>query len=194
MTNIIHPLAWPVQRPRTRRPEAAAFRQRGKLVLFEQGVQRVVLELSRVTATNVTITSNKAPRGFSWLGLSEDTGAAVYFRLNGNPHCLSCDRWDRIADNLCAIAKHCEAIRGQVRWGVADLTQIFAGFKELPAPAAQKPWWTVLGFAQRPASRAEIVVKYHELARLHHPDKDTGNVALMQEINAAYETGLAATP
>lgn len=201
MTNIIHPLAWPVQRPRTRHPSGAAFSRRGKLVSFEQGVQRLALELSRFSATDVTITSNRPARGFAGVfavfvnidGVI-DPGVAVYFRLNRTPHCLSCDRWDRPADNLCAIAKHLEAVRGQLRWGAADVVQIFAGFKELTPPAAEKPWWQTLGFPVQPTSRAEIVVKFQELALRHHPDRAGGNLELFKEISAAYETGLETTP
>jgi hypothetical protein len=200
MTNIVHPLAWPVQRPRTPtfKTSAANFSKRRRPVSFEQGVQRVSLELSRFSATAVTVTSNRPPRGladfFRRATGIDDPGVAVYFRLNGSsPHCLSCDRWDRTPDNLCAIAKHLEAIRGQLRWGAADVVQIFAGFKEIEPGPAGKPWWAVLGFDAWPASRAEIVVRYHELARQHHPDRG-GNAAVMQEINVAYETGIEQTP
>jgi hypothetical protein len=191
-----------VQRPRTpafqRSP--GAFKYRRKLVSFEQGAQRVALELARFSATAVTITSNRAPRGFADLFRTmvgaDDPGVAVYFRLNGTAsHCLSCDRWDRAPDNLCAIAKHLEAIRGQLRWGAADVVQIFDGFKEkLPAQAAAKPWWHVLGFPVAPTSRSLVVEKFQELALRHHPDRPGGNLELFQEISAAYETGLEATP
>lgn len=202
MTNIVFPLAWPVQRPRTRSPGAAAFHKRGKLVSFEQGVQRLALELSRFSATDVTITSNRPARGFvgilsAFVNIDGviDPGVAVYFRLNSSPHCLSCDRWDRPADNLCAIAKHLEAIRGQLRWGAADVVQIFEGFKErLTAQAAEKPWWVVLGFPVAPTSRSLVVEKFQELALRHHPDRPGGNLELFKEISAAYETGLEATP
>jgi hypothetical protein len=193
--NFAHPLAWPIQRPRTREPVAAIFRQRGRPVNFDQGAARVALELSRFQASGVVVTSDRPPRGLASIWApSADPGVAVYFRLNGNPHCLSCDRWDRIPDNLCAIAKHLEAIRGQLRWGAADVTQIFAGFKEIaPAAAAERPWWVVLGFAQRPTSRTDLVLKYQELALRHHPDRG-GDAEVMKSINVAYECGLEDLP
>ena len=170
------------------------------MVSFEQGIARVALELSRFSATDVTITSNRSNPLATLLGFLQgaDVGAAVYFRLPSGTRlrCFACDRWDRVPDNLCAIAKHLESIRGQLRWGVATIEQSFEGFAaELPAAAAQKPWWVVLGFAEPPKSRAEIVVKYHDLCHLHHPDKrpaDGGE--LFKEIAAAYKTGLEATP
>src|SRR5262249_31741204 len=64
---------------------------------------------------------------------SYDVGAAVYFSLNKKPYCLPCDRWNRLPDNLAAIAAHLEAMRGMDRWGVGSIEQAFAGYKALPA-------------------------------------------------------------
>ncbi len=117
-----------------------------------------------------------------------DPGVAVYFRLRNLPHAIACDKWTRVSDNLTAIAKHIDAIRGQLRWGCATVDQVFAGFKALPAVGERRPWWTVLGFETPPPDFGPVERKRDELARRHHPDRG-GNVNQMAEINAAYDEG-----
>ena len=181
-----YPLQWPIGRKRTRDPARATFHERGRPLSFSAARDRLLYELDRVDATHVVISSNATGRSFFG---PADQGVAVYFRLGGNAHCLSCDRWDRIPDNLAAIAKHCEAIRGQVRWGVADVAQAYAGFKTLPAVP---PWWRVLGFERPPAAEL-LASRFRELAQKFHPDRPGGSHDKMAEISAAYETGLAET-
>lgn len=180
------PLRWPIGRPQTRHQHPAAFRSGSSLVSVDTGRNRLLDELGRLRAANVVITMNRSAR--------EPAGVAVYFDLlvrpSGarKPHCLSCDRWTRNGDNLTAIAKHIEAIRGQLRWGAADVEQMLAGFKELPA---QAPWWSVLGFAGPPNHDA-LRIRFRELAQRWHPDRPTGDPVKMAEISAAYEVGLTA--
>ena len=191
-----YPLAWPVGRPRSKSRAPAAFRDGAgtgaRLVSIEVGVRRLMNELRRFNATNVVISTNIKPtlsgRPSRETPDRDDPGAAVYFRLDGRPHAMSCDRWSRVADNLAALAAHVEATRGQLRWGCADVAQVFAGFRELPAVGQKKPWWTVLGFKEAPASSDLIERKRDELARLHHPDFG-GNPNQMAEINAAVDEG-----
>jgi hypothetical protein len=182
-----YPLQWPVGRKRTRDPAPASFHERGRPLSFAAARERLLYELDRVNATQVVISSNAAGRSFFG---AADQGVAVYFRLVGNAHCLSCDRWDRIPDNLAAIAKHCEAIRGQLRWGAADVEQAYAGFKSLPAVL---PWWRVLVFEQPPGAADLVAKRFRELAQKFHPDRPGGSHDKMAEISAAYETGLAET-
>lgn len=112
---------------------------------------------------------------------------AVYFRLKGEPRVLACDRWDRVADNMAALAAHIDAMRGQLRWGVGSLEQAFAGYKALPAMPASRPWYEVLGVSEG-ASLGQIDDARRELLRKHHPDVG-GNANLAAEINAAHAEG-----
>jgi hypothetical protein len=190
-----YPLAWPIGRPRSKDREQAAFSHRGQLVDISEGVRRLLRELERFGATNVVISSNVKPtlsgRPSRETPEGNDPGVAVYFRLERAPHAMACDKWNRVADNLAAIAAHIEAARGQLRWGCASAAQAFAGFRELPAVGERKPWWVVLGFAQPPNSFLLLARKRDELARLHHPDLG-GNPHQMAEINAAYDEGCKA--
>lgn len=99
---------------------------------------------------------------------------------------LACDKWDRCADNMVALAKHVEAIRGQLRWGVGSLEQAFGGYRALPAVAAKRQWWEVLGVAAH-ASTAEVEAKRIALLDKCHPDRGGGDVGRAQEINVAWD-------
>jgi len=137
-----------------------------------------------VISTNIPTRKDGLP--FSNVREPEDRGVAVYFMLDGNqPHCLACDKWDRVADNLAAIAAHIDAIRGQARWGVGDLAQAFAGYKQLPAAEARKSWWTLLGFKEPPTTLEVAEAKWKTLIARYHPDVG-GNANQAAEINAAF--------
>ena len=188
-----YPLQWPVERPRTRYRKSALFKQNNRALAVNSALVRLRDELDMLGATRVVVSTaiqiRKADGEPAIRQQITDVGAACYFRLEGNPHCLACDKWDRIADNIAAIAKHVGAIRGQVRWGVGDLVQAFAGYKLLPAAEIKKPWWQVLTFADAPPSYTDVAEKYEVLARKHHPDRAGGSMNaysnLMAEINAA---------
>ncbi len=189
------PLSWPLGRPRTpsQNRQGAAFRRGADRLSVTDGVRRLLAELDRFGAEQVVISSNVKPTlsgtpSRETPATGNDPGVAVYFRLKGQPHAMSCDKWNRVADNLAALAAHIEAIRGQLRWGCADVAQVFAGFRALSAVGAKKPWWTVLGFPVPPASVDVIERKRDELARLHHPDRG-GNPNQMAEINSAFDEG-----
>jgi hypothetical protein len=96
-----------------------------------------------------------------------DRGAAVYFTLKGQQMCFACDRWDCVADNIQAIRKTIEALRGIERWGTGDMVQqAFNGFVALPAPPSA---WKVLG-VKPGASWTEINEAYREKAKKAHSD------------------------
>lgn len=206
--NESYPLSWPVgwprsptstrakfgtvQRVRSKYNAELTYRQRSSATVAD-GRDRLLDELRRLGATDVVISTNirtrldGQPTGRS--AEPPDSGAAVYFRLKGEPRVLACDKWDRVADNLVALAKHIEAVRGQVRWGVGSLEQAFGGYKALPAVGAKRQWWEILALPQT-ASRAEIDRKRTELLRRHHPDVG-GSHTMAAEINAAYAEAIA---
>ncbi len=188
-----YPLAWPVGRPRAAVRERAKFgRARAgglapRLLTVPEGRDRVLDELERFKARDVIISSN-----FSGMSRAEpkDPGVAVYFRLpngagaGGGLHCFACDKWDRLADNLAAVAAHVEALRGQLRWGVGDVAAAFAGYKALPAMGAVRPWWELLAVS-KDATTEQIKARFKLLASQHHPDRG-GNPHQMAELSAAY--------
>ncbi len=116
-----------------------------------------------------------------------DPGIAVYWQEGKRRRCIAVDRYDRLADNLAAIAATLEAMRAIERHGGAEiLDRAFTGFTALPAP---EQWFQVLGVSAT-ATRAEIDAAYRRLAAVHHPDRG-GDAHQMARINGAREEGLA---
>lgn len=182
-----YPLSWPVGVPRTPLPSRSAFDRERSLIIARTSLAD---ELRRLGAGEITLSTNIELRQdglpYSNRRQPEDKGAAVYFKLKGKDYCFPCDRWDRVEDNVYAIAKHIEAMRGQQRWGVGSVEQQFRGYQALPAPEHQKAWWEVFGCS---ADTPINVVKdtFKRLAFAHHPDSATGNTEMMALINSAYD-------
>lgn len=193
MSDRRYPLSWPSAKPRTPdyRRTPAAFRDAKRKVGMVTATNRLQVELDAIGATGVILSTNVElrldgrPRGNE--ANLFDPGAALYFTLKGREIALACDKWDRVADNIVAIAKHIEALRGQDRWGVGTIEQAFAGYEALPAP---EQWWQVLDIPAE-ASPERIQQRYRELARRAHPDTG-GSEAAMARLNAARDAGLKA--
>lgn len=195
-----YPVAWPAGRPRTPahdRKEALWRDGRGR-VNFDVAVGRLRSQVNAITpagrnwrvleqtlSTNFELRNDGRPRRDR--GAPSDPSVAFYFELDDQPHVLACDRWSTVADNIAAIAAHIEALRGQERWGVADMKQAFAGHVALPAP---EQWWQVLGISQHAGAEA-ITRAYRDLARKAHPDQG-GSDAAMARLNSARDRGLQA--
>lgn len=190
-------LLWPKGRPRTSAQDrkAALFRQEGSPLTFDRARRRLLETVYMITrngqnwrvlemvlTTNIRVTQSGArDRNFSQRE-PDDVGVAFYFELDGKPHVLACDRWDTVAGNIGAIDAHIEALRGQERWGVADLRQAFAGHVALPPP---DPWWAVLG-VPRACSLADAAAAFRRLSKSAHPDAG-GQRAEWDRLNAAYD-------
>lgn len=119
----------------------------------------------------------------SWSGL--DPGVAVYWQDGKRRRCMAIDRYNRLPDNLGAIAATIESMRAIERHGGAEiLDRAFTGFVALPAP---EQWFTILGVSVH-ATRAHIEDAYRRLAMKHHPDRG-GTQEEMARINAARDEG-----
>lgn len=186
-----YPLSWPSGWKRTElyKRKRASFRSRGGALTMAAAIQRLSGELGRLNAAGEILSTNVETRldGLPRSGQPEptDPGAAVYFTLKGKPRCLACDTWDRVADNVAAIAQHIDALRRIDRYGVGTMEQAFAGYAALPSAAGS--WFVVLEFAEPPKTWAEVEARHTELAKRHHPDRG-GNVETMMKINAARDT------
>lgn len=191
-----YPLQWPAGKPRTVTRKRAAFGthdHRGKKSLtITEALVRLQNELDRLGANNYVISSNLITRldGLPRSGQAkpQDPGVALYFQLKNKPHCMPCDTFDRASDNIAAIAKHIEATRAIERYGVATMSEMFAGFVALPAPGAPRPWWEVLG-VPRNADREAINAAFRAKAKSAHSDTG-GSDAAMTTLNVARDAGL----
>jgi hypothetical protein len=180
-----YPLSWPVGWKRTlayqRKNSTFAERSLAKARDFVLSEVRLLKGRNVVISTNVILRLDGLPK--SGQKAPVDPGAAVYFNLNGQPKVLACDKWRSVEDNLWAIGKHIEAIRGQERWGVGTIDQAFMGYEALPAPKVG--WWEVLGVDQN-ASIEEVQTAYRNKAKTAHPDAGGNNDEFLR-IQAAWE-------
>jgi hypothetical protein len=189
-----YPLTWPQGWPRKKsyQRSRAKFSTSGRVLSVMDGIQRVLLELERLgVKRDDLVISTDIPTRLDGLPRSDrsvaDPGVAVYWRKGKDTRCMAIDRYDRVADNLAAIAATLEAMRAIERHGGAEiLDRAFTGFVALPAP---EQWWQVLGVAEN-ATGEEIDAAWRRLAARHHPDRG-GDNAQMARINAARDQGHA---
>lgn len=179
------PLEWPPGRTRTLawHVRRAPFGAR----TIPQAAAKLERELRLLGAQGARMTCNPPPRRDS-KAQPQDRAVAVWFRLKGGELVLCCDTWDRVEDNVHAIALYIEATRGQARWKVASVEEALHGFLALPCAAPL--WWQVLGVPAG-ASLAEAEAAYRERARHAHPDAAGGNADEMVALNAARDAARA---
>jgi hypothetical protein len=206
------PLQWPTWKPR-RLPAQRKSANFGKSesrgnwnakvsLTVRDSIMRLQRQCDTLGARYVVISTNVEPRldGLPRSDRSEpsDPGVALYFDLSGKPHCMPCDTFDRVADNIAAIAGHIEAQRKIERYGVVSLAEAFSGFMSLPAPETgpvKRPWRTVLGFKSTfpndALDESMIDFMFKQAAKKAHPDTG-GTDEAMAEVNAAREEALEA--
>lgn len=215
-----YPLTWPGGWRRTKREDrttsrfgrrvsdaALGYRPIRKLTLA--GARDLLMaelrhaaddENAIVISTNIPVRNDGLPRSGS-SPKRDDPGVAVYFRVNGRDVAMACDKFFEVPDNLAAIAKTLEAMRSIKRWGAHELLdRAFHGFQALPPgtppPPEERPWWEVLNLPKEVASlkdgagRRLIKLSRDALAMQFHPDKTTGDIEKMAEVNRAYEEAL----
>lgn len=185
------PLSWPDGYPRHKGKRSAGRFKVGFVVAREE----LATEVERLGGQNVLLSSNIELRldGRPRADRSNpsDPGIAVYMTLKNRPMVFACDRWLNVKDNIRAISKTIEALRGIERWGSGQMMErAFSGFTALPAPTEQlsRPWHVLLKVSPD-ATVQEIRIAYHNLAKLHHPDAG-GSEAQMAELNEARDQGI----
>lgn len=193
MSSRQFPLQWPVGRARDQDPSYSKFKPGNA---YQEG-QQVFKQLELMGATDIVISSNMQYRadGLPYTRQSvSDTGVAVYFNHNGEEQCIPCDSWITLEENLRAIWKTIEAMRGIERWGGKSLMNAaFSGFKALPSAIVtppptdrvKRPWWVVLG-VERDADVPTIKQAYRRAQSTAHPDAG-GSSYDFQEVQAAYD-------
>lgn len=129
----------------------------------------------------------------------KDPGVAVYFKLRipkpfPKPDAemdivFACDKWKTVQENITAVSKHIDAMRGQDRWGAYEMERAFSGYQALPEHAGQgsnNTWWADLGFSSRPHQLDVCEENYRKLSQVHHPDRG-GLKEKMISINLAIQ-------
>lgn len=185
-----YPLHWPEGWPRTQawKRKDAPFK-----VTPAQARDEMLRELGLLGARDIQISSDQRLNRDGSLSAARyqliDPGVAIYFRRKGVDVVLACDQYDNIHDNIRAIGKTVEALRGIERWGASDmLDRAFTGFTAIAAP---EQWWEVLGVTSA-ASSAEIDAAWREKMKAAHPDKPGGSDAAAARLNQARDDARAA--
>lgn len=208
MTIPAYPLQWPAGWKRTESSQRTAARfgkasrhssmngwSAGRALTIAEAVDRLCAELSRMRVhdDDLVINSDLKLR-LDGLPMSnqrepDDPGVVVYWRDgtqdSGPMRCMAIDRYDRVADNLAAIAATLDAMRAIERHGGAEiLNRAFTGFMALPGAGATTHWRDVLDVPPD-ATRQQIDASYRRLRSLHHPDRG-GNPTMFDTIQKAY--------
>lgn len=187
---LAYPLQWPPGRPRhpSDKRRRGQFKKAGTHLNTDAATRRLRDELARIGVREFILSTNQELRKDGWPRVDRVTGdpaVAIYFTLAGKPHCMPCDTYTRMADNIAAVAAHIEATRAIERHGVATVAEMFAGFEALPSPEYERPWQEVFELRREPnVTMAVVEGAYRRLARERHPDHG-GSHAMMAELNAA---------
>lgn len=211
MSATRYPLSWPTGQPRTRPGDRVPARfgttgERGwkRPVTVSEALKRLFDEIGkytrvgqeyRINAKEVIVSTNIRTRldGLPYSNASEpdDPGVCVYFTLDGLSIALPCDTFNRVADNIAAIAGHISADRMQERYGVGRASDRYAGYMALPAAGqgTGTPWWSVLEVAPD-APPESIRSAYKRMALKTHPDKG-GSDEAFHAVQEALRQGLA---
>jgi hypothetical protein len=174
-----YPLYWPEGRKRLARWDRtdAKFdtsfaRARDNIVREVQLLVGKYTKLDVIISTNIPLRRDGLP--LANYRAVEDTGVAVYFTYKKRQMCFACDRWLKIEDNMQAICKTIEALRGIARWGTGDMMEAaFTGFTALPSPSQMqaKPWREVFGYYPNAMPNADqLRGDFRRLRSEAHPD------------------------
>lgn len=207
MRRSSYPLQWPRGRTRTK----PADRKRSQFVGSAahpltpyEAAKTLLAELKRLGTSHAVITSMLPTRhdGLPYSdGRNEDPGIAVWFVHRGHERVFACDRWKTHGENMRAIERSIEAMRGLERWGMADaVEQAFAGFAALPSGEPEKRGWReIFGVAELVDTLlsssvddliAVVKARHRKLIAEAHPDVG-GDVARAAELNAALDEAIA---
>ena len=167
-----YPLQWPYYQQRT--PHYKIQKSRFETT-FDIARKLVFDEIKRLGGRDPILSTNIPLRkdGYPYASAREpdDRGVAVYFTYKGKPMVFACDKWQTTKENIKAIAKTIEAIRGIERWGSSEMMeQAFRGFEALPAPK-KGGWRAIFGYdAGYNPSPFDLKTRFRKLAKRAHPD------------------------
>lgn len=188
-----YPLAWPVGYKRTTGRISSPFKQS-----MEKAQQFLHREVDRMGAGKLIVSSNIPVRKdgmfyTDWMNRKiDDPGVAINFHYQGKYITMCCDQYLTVWENVYALGKAIEAIRGLERWGVSDfMERMFTGFTALPPSVTlEVNIWHVLGLTGKPDTKDDVTSAYRQKAREHHPDRPGGNKEKFQALQDAYEKAL----
>lgn len=188
------PLAWPFDYKRT--PDNKRIRSKFQQSM-EKSQQRLRREIELLGGKNIVISTDIPTRkdGMMYADYMNkkiaDPGVAIYFMLPDKIDytVMCCDQYERVWENIYALALAVEALRGIDRWGVSEfMSRTFTGFKALPEAQSSRHWSKVLG-CSRDASPDTIKQAYRLSLQDVHPDKG-GTREAFDEVQRAYKEAI----
>lgn len=194
------PLTWPsgwARTPADRRRRAKFNVGRRELSVIN-GTDRVLAELRAlgvqsggfIVSTNLLLRRDGLHRSDQREPI--DPGAAVYWEIRGKPSSvMAIDHYDRVADNLGAIAATLEALRAVSRHGGgAILERAFTGFTALPPPLVpNRTPWQILGIGEG-ADAQTIDAAWRGKIRQFRTTNPSGDHVDESSVNAARDACL----
>jgi hypothetical protein len=151
-------------------------------------------EVSRLGGRSLVISTNVPLKADGTMRADRepvDPGVAVYFQRNEKPVVFACDKFDVVRDNLLAIAKTIEAMRGIERWGASEMMErAFSGFKGLPEKASEgEDCWKVLELPPMSPGHLVQLVYRDKMRKLHAADAPSEDFA---RVNVARDDAMRA--
>lgn len=191
-----YPLRWPDALERTKEAISGKFKQTTehgfKREITITGAYIRIAEVMRklgiaeglfVVSTNIELRLDGKPR--SNPGKITDHGATVWWMDDGELFFMANDQYDRVADNMSAIAATLEAFRTIARHGGYNtMKRAFQGFTPLPAPTESK-WWQILEVTEN-ASFEAVEQGYKRKRSKAHPDNG-GSDKLFNSVESAWQ-------
>ena len=183
-------LTWPIDWSRT--PAARRDRSRYEVTQDQavDGIRRAVKILkgsNLVISTNLPL--NRYGRPSNDAREPKDPGVAVYWTRNNKPQVIACDKYSTVRENLRAVGLALDALRALERSGASQVIErAFMGLRALSANA-ERHWRLVLELPDV-VDEPTIDAAYRRLAKVRHPDKQSGSLTDMIELNRAHRQAL----
>lgn len=179
-----YPLYWPEGWPRTENHRRSHSPFRVTQDRAQSGLMREIKLLggrSVVLSTNIRLRQDGLP--YASQRPPEDRGVAIYFQYKDKPMVFACDKYLQIGDNIHAIGKTIEALRGVERWGASDMMErAFTGFMALENNP-DEAWRETLNYHGDDIDDANVA--YLKARAKAHPDKG-GSDAEFFKVNRAW--------
>lgn len=211
-----YPLHWPPQKPRT--PEAerrygqfgyknaqgigGSYSRKEDITVYK-ATRRILNELgnfdrpgnrNRVDVEAIVISTNLELRKSDGRPRSdrrapEDPGAVLYYELDGDPQVIAVDCYNKVEQNMAAIAAILECLRTMERHDSTVMKMAMAGIRgELPAPdQVSLPHWTTLFNVPVTADYDQVKKAFKSIRGKYHPDNQrSGNADLFDMCNKVW--------
>jgi hypothetical protein len=188
--------AYPLYWPAGYKKKQPGDRTRSSFKQSMETAQRFLRsEVSRLGGRDLVVSSNLPIRNdgmlyADWMRKKiEDPGVAIYFKWKNKDVAMCCDKYLTVWENMYALGKGIEAMRGLDRWEISEfLDRAFTGFKALPeSTMTEAKIWQVLSLTEKPAAVNVVHAQYKNMAKKLHPDMPGGSSQAFQELQTAYQ-------